>query len=220
MPLGDFDIVQITSQVTVSFWRYYPQPESHPGFTSADLSRLLRRLHAIPAPPVSLAKFRPLTSLVDALSDDTADVLSKDDRQWITEQVAIVTQRLTNRDWDLGAGLVHGDAWAGNLLVSPRGAGLGDWDRVAHGPREIDLIPTWHAAHRYGRGTDWINRFVDIYGYDLRDSPAFDDLLRMRDLAQLPGPLRRAPHSPRHAAALRQRLAGLRAGNTGQWIAL
>jgi hypothetical protein len=221
VPLGDLDIVQITPHVTVSFWRYYPQPEGHPGFNSANLGQLLRRLHTIPAPPLPLAQFRPLTSLVDALADDTADILSADDRQWITDQIARVTDRLANRDWDLGTGLVHGDAWAGNLLTSTRGVALGDWDRVAHGPREIDLIPTWHAAHRYGRATDWISRFVTVYGYDLRDNPAFDDLLRMRDLAQLPGPLRRAPHSPPHAAALRQRLADLRADNTtGQWIAL
>lgn len=35
-------------------------------------------------------------------------------------------------DWPLGTGLIHGDAWAGNLLSCPgrppAGAVLGDWD--------------------------------------------------------------------------------------------
>jgi aminoglycoside phosphotransferase (APT) family kinase protein len=117
--------------------------------------------------------------------------------------------------------LIHGDAWNGNLLRSPRGVALGDWDRVSHGPREVDLIPTWHATHRYGRTPDWTRQFIATYGYDLRDNPAYHDLIAMRDLAQLPGLLRRAPHSPPHAAALHQRLTDLRERNTThQWIAL
>jgi hypothetical protein len=44
---------------------------------------------------------------------------------------------------------------------------LGDWDWVSIGPREIDLIPTWHAAARYGKGETWVSDFVHRYGYDL-----------------------------------------------------
>jgi hypothetical protein len=42
-------------------------------------------------------------------------------------------------------------------------------DSVSNGPREVDLIPTWHAAARYGRDETWIQAFVAEYGYDLRD---------------------------------------------------
>lgn len=60
--------------------------------------------------------------------------------------------------------MIHGDAWAGNLLsapeTSPIGAVLGDWDWVSAGPREVDLIPTWHAAARYGKGASWVSDFI------------------------------------------------------------
>jgi Ser/Thr protein kinase RdoA (MazF antagonist) len=221
-PHGDLDIAEISPTVTVSFWHYYPQPTPRPAYTAADLGHLLARLHQLLEPPTTLEPFQPLTSLTDALADDTAaNVLTADDRAWLHDQVNAITERLTHHHWTLGTGLIHGDAWNGNLLQSPHGVALGDWDRVSHGPREIDLIPTWHATHRYGRTPDWTRQFTAAYGYDLRDNPAYHDLLAMRDLAQLPGPLRRAPHSPPHAAALHQRLTDLREHNTThQWIAL
>lgn len=98
---------------------------------------------------------------------------------------------------------------------------LGDWDRVSWGPREVDLIPTWHAAVRYGRDEAWIQDFVQQYGYDLRDWDGYQTLLTMRDLAQIPGPLRRSGDSAPHAAAVRQRLDAIRASDrTATWIAL
>lgn len=43
----------------------------------------------------------------------------------------------------------------------------------------------------------------------------------MRDLAQLPGPIRRARESNPHREALRERLDGLRSGDTtSAWRAL
>jgi aminoglycoside phosphotransferase (APT) family kinase protein len=102
-----------------------------------------------------------------------------------------VRRELAELDWPLGEGLIHGDAWAGNLLwdtaTTPPRAVVCDWDRVSWGPREIDLIPTWHAAVRYGRDEAWIQDFIKHYGYDLRDWAGYPTLLAMRDLAQLPG---------------------------------
>ncbi|MFG1913041.1 hypothetical protein [Kribbella sp. NPDC048928] len=73
---------------------------------------------------------------------------------------------------------------------------------------------------RYGRDEAWIQDFVQHYGYELRDWAGYRTLLTMRDLAQIPGPLRRSSDSPPHAAALRQRLDAIRAGaRTSTWIA-
>jgi len=96
---------------------------------------------------------------------------------------------------------------------SPTSGSAGD-------PREVDLIPTRHAAVRYGRDEAWIQDFAKHYDYDLRDWAGYQTLLTMRDLAQIPGPLRRAANPP-HAAALRQRLDAIRAGDrTATWIAV
>lgn len=221
VPLGDVDIVEFPSGVTVSFWTHYPQPDPPPAFTSADVGQLLRTLRKLPEAPVELPGWKALTSLEDALQDDASDILTAAERAWLIDRIATVREELAAYDWSLGTGLIHGDAWAGNLLSSPQGVALGDWDRVAHGPREVDLIPTWHAARRYGRGTAWVDQFIATYGYDLSRSPAFATLMTMRDLVQIPGPLRRAPYSAAHAQAFQQRFTDLRDGKTStQWATL
>jgi hypothetical protein len=89
------------------------------------------------------------------------------------------------------------------------------------GPREVDLVPTWHAAARYGMGPAWSEAFAHRYGYDLARWDGFRTVMDMRDLVRLTGPLRRAGASPRHRAALRQRLESLRARDTTtRWVAL
>lgn len=227
-PLTGSELVELNTKTTVSFWVYYPQPSSPPPLTSTHMARLLAALHAISHPPHDLPRWLPLDSLHHALHDDTAaQALDDTDRDWLLRRIDEIREELATVDWPLGQGLIHGDAWAGNLLWAPSTAHrrddvlLGDWDRVCHGPREVDLIPTWHATHRYGKGPDWTRDFVHHYGHDLTGWPGLPSLLAMRDLAQISGPLRRAPHSPPHAQALRQRISGLRAGDTSTiWTAL
>lgn len=219
------------TSLTVSFWRYYQQPEPSPVFDSTCLGSLLRTLHALPDPPFELPAWRPLTSLRNALTEEPHYVgLSTTERAWLVDRVEAVTEQVDAFDWPLGAGLIHGDAWAGNILwdTGPSGTPasaatpiLGDWDGVSVGPREVDLIPTWHAAARYGRDPSWVARFIEVYGYDLAASPGFELLMRMRDLVQLSGPLRRADKSPAHLAALRQRFEAIRKGDqTMTWTGL
>jgi hypothetical protein len=226
-PLAGVDLVEVDPATTVSFWVHYPQPTPQQPLTSADLGRLLADLHALPDPPGDLPRWVPLDALEHALDDDTAAAaLADTDRDWLRRRIDEVRNELATLDWPLGHGLIHGDAWAGNLLSAPtthpaRGVLLGDWDRVAYGPREVDLIPTWHAARRYGKGPGWVDDFVRHYGHDLTDWAGFPALLAMRDLVQVSGPLHRAPYSPPHARVLRQRITGLRSGDTATvWIAL
>ena len=147
-------------------------------------------------------------------------VLPPEDVAWLKQEIIAVRKELSAVQWDLPSGLVHGDAWAGNLLADSRSAGLllGDWDWVSIGPREVDLVPTWHAARRYGRDAAWTDRFASTYGYDLATSPGFETLMRMRDFVQLTGPLRHSATQPRYLQALRQRLDGIRSGDREeQW---
>ncbi|WP_454197438.1 aminoglycoside phosphotransferase family protein [Nocardia sp. Marseille-Q1738] len=209
---------------TVGFWRYYPQTSSMPEPTSKELGRLLRSLHAVPTPEIELQQWTALESLHGALLDnDTAEsAISAEERAWLLRRVDEIRKELSELDWPLGIGLIHGDAWAGNLLwdntTNPTRALLGDWDWVSVGPREVDLIPTWHAAVRYGRDTVWVRNFIEEYGYDLSDWSGYHVLLDMRDLVQVTGPLRRAAVAPEYAGRLRQRINDIRAGNrTTSW---
>ncbi|MGW4768660.1 phosphotransferase family protein [Nocardia sp. NPDC004278] len=203
---------------TVGFWQYYRQATDAPELTSRELGRLLRSLHDLPTPMIALQEWTPLESLHGALLMDSAvSVISEDERAWLLRRIDEVRKELSELDWPLGVGLIHGDAWAGNLLwdnrTNPARPILGDWDWVSIGPREVDLIPTWHAAVRYGRDETWVRNFIKEYGYDLSEWSGYRVLLDMRDLVQVTGPLRRATTSVEHAHRLRQRIDDIRAGN-------
>jgi hypothetical protein len=212
------DIIDIDEHTAVTFWTYYPQPvDVLPD--SAHLGHLLRRLHALPRPPLDLPEWRALASLELVLRDTARPIAIGDaDRRWLLDRIEQVRHDLAELDWPLGYGLIHGDAWAGNLLwkisSKTRAVVLGDWDSTCWGPREIDLIPRWHAATRYGRGAEWAAAFADAYGQDLTRWSGFYTVLAMRDLTQLVALLRRVPHQPELAESLRQRLTGIKSGDT------
>jgi hypothetical protein len=224
-PLDNTSPVTVNSAV-VSFWTYYPQPENAPPLTSGQLAALLRLLHQAGTPPLTLPAWVPLSSLHATISDPArSEALTGEERTCIMARISEVRDKIAGLDWPLGTGLIHGDAWAGNLLscpgAPPVGAVLGDWDWVSAGPREIDLIPTWHAAARYGKPASWVSDFISQYGYDLAQWEGYPILLAMRDLVQLTGPIRRARDSDPHRQALRQRLDSLRCGDTTSvWMAL
>ncbi|WP_280422755.1 phosphotransferase family protein [Nocardia carnea] len=216
-PLPGLDPIHVDGS-SVGFWTLYPQPSGPPP-TSAHLARLLRHLHNTPAPAhLNLPHWTPLESLHAALTNTDTTAITDSERTHLLDRIADVRQAFAGLDWPLGQGLIHGDAWAGNLLwdtsADPPQPILGDWDWAAIGPREIDLIPTWHAARRYGRDQHWINEFIAHYGFDLTTAPHFPLLLEMRDLVQISGPLRRANDSPDHAARLRQRVDDIIAHRT------
>lgn len=214
-PLTDAPPVQATEGAVVSFWLYYPQPDGEPAPTSIHLARVLRCLHDVEDVPYELETWQPLTSLSAALADPAAVAnLADDEHQWLTSYVAEVRAQVLALDFPLGHGVIHGDAWAGNLLWDTTSGTdavvIGDWDWTSYGPREVDLIPTWHAAIRYGKGMAWANDFAQVYGYDLVRWDGFPVLFAMRDLVQLTGPLRRAGERPEFRAVLRERLDGIR----------
>jgi Ser/Thr protein kinase RdoA (MazF antagonist) len=212
------DVIILDGHTAATLWTYYPQL-ANLSPTPAQLGGLLRRLHALAPTPVELPTWRALTSLELVLRDTTRpSAINDSERQWLLDRIDQVRHELAQLDWPLGYGLIHGDAWAGNLLwqtaTNPPTVLLGDWDSTSWGPREIDLIPTWHAAIRFGRGQRWADAFAAEYGYDLTRWSGFSTLFAMRDLVQLVALLRRVPDQPGLAGALRQRLDGIKAGDT------
>lgn len=194
--------------------------------TSRNLGQLLHQLHGIDTVPTGLKRWTPLVSLhAAATAPSSRSVLQDDERLWLIEQISQIRQDLAELEWPLGHGIIHGDAWVGNLLwdavKGPDATLLADWDGVSYGPREVDLIPTWHAVRRYGKGEAWSHAFVESYGYDLAAWNGFTRLMRMRDFMQLTGPLRRAAEQSEFLPVLRQRLDALRSNNVSMtWRAL
>lgn len=216
------DVIPLDEHAVATVWTYYPQPPDLSP-TSTDLAGLLRQLHALPSPPFELPRWTALTSLEGVLRDTTRPIAIDDsDRRWLLQRIDYLRDELARLDWRLGDGHIHGDAWAGNLLwndtANPRTVLLGDWDSVSWGPREVDLIPTWHAATRFGRGQQWSDDFAAEYGYDLAQWSGLPTLFAIRDLVQLVALLRQVPRRPGLAGALRQRLSDIRtAHGTAVW---
>ena len=81
----------------------------------------------------------------------------------------------------LPPGMIHGDAYRGNLLRDGCRVVLADWDAVSAGPREIDLIPTLQAP-RFGLPKGQRDAFIAANGYDIR---SWDGYLVLRDIREL-----------------------------------
>jgi aminoglycoside phosphotransferase (APT) family kinase protein len=131
----------------------------------ADLGFLLCWLHQLDPPPVPLPAFQPLVSVRRAIDESVA--IEEEERGWLRtrcEQLQAVYCRL---GFQLPTGMIHGDAWRGNLLRDGKRVVLADWDTVSIGHREIDLIPTLQAP-RFGLREQERDAFVAAYGRDIR----------------------------------------------------
>jgi hypothetical protein len=199
-----------------TFWRYVTVISDTERDLAA-LGRLIRRLHSIPAPDVSLSPASPLGSLRADL--DGSEAITPAERQWLLDRADELEGRYQHTEWALGIGLVHGDAHAGNLLHTPDEVVLCDWDSVSHGPRELDLVPTsmWY---RYGRPrTEW-DTFCAAYGVNPDDLAGLPLLQKLRELQALAAYARNATdHAFRNELA--RRITSLKAGDHSlAWHAL
>ncbi|WP_051158416.1 phosphotransferase [Nocardia carnea] len=206
-----FDRAVEVAGSTVTFWIYYPQLPGRERPTARHLAGILRRLHALPAPPFPLPDYEPLIGLTSILAaDETAAVLSGTDRRWLNQQAQQAISEYRGLPTVLGRGMVHGDAYAGNTLWSGDTVLLGDWDEAAIAPRELDLANTVQSRRFGARETD-IDGFLRIYGHDPRDIPLFGALVRMRDLHTLTSYIRRAQRGDGNAhTELTTRIRSLR----------
>ncbi|KND43926.1 phosphotransferase family protein [Streptomyces stelliscabiei] len=180
----------------VTFWRHYPQPE-HGAPPPGRLGDLLRTLHSLPSPPVSLPRHQPLASLKTTVEAST--YLASNERAWLMERRQELLHAYEQLDFPLGHGHIHGDAYPGNTLWDGEDVRLGDWDEAAIGPREIDLANTFQGV-RFGRSVGQLDDFSERYGYDIRQWSGQSVLCEIRDLHTLGSFIRRADQGDTAAA--------------------
>ncbi|MFB6718296.1 aminoglycoside phosphotransferase family protein [Streptomyces sp. NPDC056358] len=113
-------------------------PEKHPH--AEHLGRLLRQLHQLPQPPITLPKWTPLTSFTQTLAH--ANSVPDTQKDWLATRAHELIATFEELDYALTPGLVHGDVYPGNCLWDGDHTLLGDWDEAAVGPREVDLANT------------------------------------------------------------------------------
>jgi aminoglycoside phosphotransferase (APT) family kinase protein len=138
---------------------------------------------------VDLPQYQPLASLPEAVT--TSDCLSNGDRAWLLDERDLLLSAYASLDWPLGVGLIHGDAYVGNLLMDGSRAVLGDWEEVSVGPRELDLANTYHTI-RFGQPVSVLQEFTEAYGRDITAWPGLAALIAIRDLHTLSSFIKRA----------------------------
>lgn len=199
----------------ITFWRHYPQPECGQPPTGR-LGDLLRILHSLPAPPMTLPRYQPLASLKAVVESST--YLAPDQRTWLMERRQELLSAYAELEFPLGYGHVHGDAYPGNTLWDGQSVRLGDWDEAAFGPKEIDLANTFQGV-RFGRTPAELDDFSLRYGYDISQWPGLSVLVGIRDLHTLGSFIRRADRGDAAAAnQLSHRIQTLRnADDKAKW---
>jgi aminoglycoside phosphotransferase (APT) family kinase protein len=171
------------------------------------LAQLLRQLHRLPTPPVQLPEIDPLGSLRDDVS--RCAWLTGSQRSWLLARCDTLERQYAEASWTLGRGLVHGDAYTGNLIRTRDGAVLADWDSAGYGPREQDIVPTLMRL-RFGEPKSRWESFCDAYGVNPDQLDGLPILQQMRELRALAAYMR--TQSPAAEAEVGRRIADLMSG--------
>lgn len=141
-------------------------------------------------------------------------MLAADEWEWLTARVHHLTGQWEGLDFVEQPTLLHGDTWIDNVLHAADGRVLLlDWDHVCVGPREWDLLPTYHGQRRFGLTERDVDDFASAYGSDLRDQPGYDTLMTIRDFYAIGIHIRNAAGDDFSRRELKVRLNSLLTGD-------
>jgi hypothetical protein len=196
----------------VTLWQAVEQGETP---VSGDaLAAVLREWHAIDAPPPAELPAWNLLAFVRRRVETCVGV-EDDDLVFLREELARV-EGLLDRSADLEPlvppGVLHGDAFLGNVVPSPAGPVICDFDGVSIGPREWDLVPVAVGASRFDYTPGLHESFVRAYGVDVTAWAGFPALRALRELQLVTSVLPTLEANPALRPQWRVRLDSLRRG--------
>lgn len=196
----------------VSVW-WWVDAVSNPRPSGTELGRLLARLHAQPIPP-GLRGFADPLSNVAAAVDQHPHAIG-DHVGWLRSRIEELRRLWQTITWARPAALIHGDAHPNNLMRTVDGRLLlGDWDHVAVGPPEWDLIQVPYFRRRFQHPcAAHVDELAQAYGWDVRSWPHADDLIAIRELHGLAPYIRNASANRARAEEVTHRLRTLRDGD-------
>nr|WSX49194.1 aminoglycoside phosphotransferase family protein [Streptomyces sp. NBC_00974] len=194
----------------VTLWHRLPDAVRPAG--PQDLAALLRRIHALPAPPFALPQ-RDLLGGVERWLRLAGDAIDPADAAYLRArrdgyagQVAALTPHLA-------PGPIHGDALPRNVHVGPEGPVLVDLETVSCDLREHDLVVMALSRDRYGLPAESYEAFATAYGWDVRDWEGCAVLRGARETASCAWVSQHARVNPKALAEFRRRVASLREGD-------
>lgn len=193
----------------VTVWQRLKSSKDSP-VTTAELGRLLKRLHALPRPPVTPAHFSPINGIRWAI--DSSHILSGSERDFLHARLDKFAKLWEEMDSALAPGLIHADPQTGNALRDHQSRPvLADWDTIAIGPREWDLATIAVHCRRFTpTDSEAFGSFVLQYGWDPTSWEHFEDLCRLRELKMITTNARKSADGSPAAREVHRRLTALR----------
>lgn len=200
----------------VTWWEQLPE---HRPATTAELGAVLRSLHALSSPTrPTLPRFDPFVGLDERIA--AARHLPGDDRDWLARRVELLREQLENLQLDQAQGVVHGDAWQGNVAVPESGTTvLLDLEHVSRGHPDWDLIPIAVDYVDFARLTssDYHDFVASYGGHDVTTTRAFRVFADIQELRWVVFVLGKGANSSRAARETHHRIACLRDEISRPW---
>ncbi|MFJ7264174.1 phosphotransferase enzyme family protein [Streptomyces globosus] len=210
-------VARLVAGHPVTVWHRLPDAVRPAG--PADLARLLRQLHALPAPPFALPA-RDLLGGVERWLRLAGDAVDPADAAFLRSRRDAYADAAAALTPCLPPGPIHGDALPRNVHAGPDGPVLVDLETVSADLREHDLVVMALSRDRYGLPDAAYGEFTAAYGWDVRDWEGCAVLRGARETASCAWVAQHAPANPRALAEFRHRVASLRAGDTAaRWHA-
>ena len=215
--LGGVSQPTLVDDVPVTWWNYIP---SHRHATPAELGAALAQLHQLPVPDdLDLQVLDPFDGLDQSMENQP--ILSPQDRVWLRDRLTSLRAEYVAVRPYLTTGVIHGDAWQGNVVVPYDGSGpvLLDLDHIGVGPRDWDLVPLAVDHTDFARisSADYRDFVTALGGYDVTTSPGYDVLAVITEMRWTAFAIRKAGTDPGAAEQVRHRLACLKGEVPKPW---
>ncbi|MEU0979174.1 aminoglycoside phosphotransferase family protein [Streptomyces griseus] len=209
-PLHPVEQPILVDQHAVTIWTYLPQ--SGRPISAEELARPLRALHALDVPPLELPAHDNVRAIRRSLSAISA--LGADETDFLADRVDELEAELRSVQFTLPPALIQGDPQHRNALRTPGDLVHCDWDTLAIGQPEWDLITVEVHCRRFGYGLAHYEAFADTYGRDITLEPGYKTLAAIRELRMVTTNARKIHHAPETVTEVKRRVQGLRHNDT------
>lgn len=162
----------------VTFW--HDVGDHRPG-TPREVAAALKQLHSLPVPSEMTTQVAPFVRLEERIT--AATWLPAADRTWLLARLDHLQAGWGNRPRGLPDSVIHGDAWAGNVVSTTGGVTFLDLERCTIGPPEWDLTSTACRVTSYSTlSAEDYDDYCQAYGRDVTQWEGFDLLRDIREL--------------------------------------